>query len=112
MVVTRSLFSLCPLDALAVVIEVANHANDSMKQGVSIGQSGAGCMGPGPGLTQSVSLQDNFQKVLRIQYSLSGHREILQPGRVGASARPASSVHCARAPPYLVFIFVRRVGSL
>nr|XP_003476284.2 FYVE, RhoGEF and PH domain-containing protein 6 [Cavia porcellus] len=45
-------------DALAVVIEVANHANDSMKQG------------------------DNFQKVLRIQYSLSGHREILQPGRV------------------------------
>ncbi|XP_023572264.1 FYVE, RhoGEF and PH domain-containing protein 6 isoform X2 [Octodon degus] len=45
-------------DALAVVIEVANHANDSMKQG------------------------DNFQKLLRIQYSLSGHQEILQPGRV------------------------------
>ncbi|KAM6154208.1 FYVE, RhoGEF and PH domain-containing protein 6 [Erethizon dorsatum] len=45
-------------DALAVVIEVANHANDSMKQG------------------------DNFQKLLQIQYSLSGHQEILQPGRV------------------------------
>ncbi|XP_005374540.1 PREDICTED: FYVE, RhoGEF and PH domain-containing protein 6 isoform X2 [Chinchilla lanigera] len=45
-------------DALTVVIEVANHANDSMKQG------------------------DNFQKLLRIQYSLSGHQEILQPGRV------------------------------
>ncbi|XP_010627525.1 FYVE, RhoGEF and PH domain-containing protein 6 [Fukomys damarensis] len=45
-------------DALAVVIEVANHANDSMKQG------------------------DNFQKLMRIQCSLSGHQEILQPGRV------------------------------
>uniref|UniRef100_A0A8C2MUP5 FYVE, RhoGEF and PH domain-containing protein 6 n=1 Tax=Cricetulus griseus TaxID=10029 RepID=A0A8C2MUP5_CRIGR len=45
-------------DALAVVIEVANHANDTMKQG------------------------DNFQKLMQIQYSLSGHHEIVQPGRV------------------------------
>ncbi|KAK7824913.1 hypothetical protein U0070_014119 [Myodes glareolus] len=44
-------------DALAVVIEVANHANDTMKQG------------------------DNFQKLMQIQYSLSGHHEIVQPGR-------------------------------
>ncbi|NWS22151.1 FGD6 protein, partial [Pachyramphus minor] len=45
-------------DALAVVIEVANHANDIMKQG------------------------DNFQKLMQIQYSLNGHHEIVQPGRV------------------------------
>ncbi|XP_073940247.1 FYVE, RhoGEF and PH domain-containing protein 6 isoform X2 [Castor canadensis] len=44
--------------ALAVVIEVANHANDTMKQG------------------------DNFQKLMQIQYSLNGHHEIVQPGRV------------------------------
>ncbi|KAH0616756.1 hypothetical protein JD844_028127 [Phrynosoma platyrhinos] len=44
--------------ALAVVIEVANHANDIMKQG------------------------DNFQKLMQIQYSLNGHHEIVQPGRV------------------------------
>lgn len=30
------ILSPCILDALAVVIEVANHANDTMKQGVSI----------------------------------------------------------------------------
>ncbi|XP_059042525.1 FYVE, RhoGEF and PH domain-containing protein 6 isoform X3 [Mustela lutreola] len=45
-------------DALAIVIEVANHANDTMKQG------------------------DNFQKLMQIQYSLNGHHEIVQPGRV------------------------------
>uniref|UniRef100_A0A8D2MUS2 FYVE, RhoGEF and PH domain containing 6 n=1 Tax=Zonotrichia albicollis TaxID=44394 RepID=A0A8D2MUS2_ZONAL len=45
-------------NALAVVIEVANHANDIMKQG------------------------DNFQKLMQIQYSLNGHHEIVQPGRV------------------------------
>ncbi|XP_058424603.1 FYVE, RhoGEF and PH domain-containing protein 6 isoform X2 [Diceros bicornis minor] len=45
-------------DALAVVIEVANHANDTMKQG------------------------DNFQKLMQIQYSLNGHHEIVQPGRI------------------------------
>ncbi|KAG8439600.1 hypothetical protein GDO86_005691 [Hymenochirus boettgeri] len=44
--------------ALTVVIEVANHANDILKQG------------------------DNFQKLIQIQYSLSGHHEIVQPGRV------------------------------
>ncbi|XP_041058631.1 FYVE, RhoGEF and PH domain-containing protein 6 isoform X1 [Carcharodon carcharias] len=44
--------------ALAIVIEVANHANDIMKQG------------------------DNFQKLMQIQYSLNGQQEIVQPGRV------------------------------
>lgn len=41
---TPSLF-LYILDALAVVIEVANHANDTMKQGVSIRRSRAGTCG-------------------------------------------------------------------
>lgn len=44
--------------ALGIVKEVANHANDIMKQG------------------------DNFQKLMQIQYSLNGHHEIVQPGRV------------------------------
>ncbi|KAG8578072.1 hypothetical protein GDO81_010372 [Engystomops pustulosus] len=44
--------------ALTVVIEVANHANDILKHG------------------------DNFQKLMQIQYSLNGHHEIVQPGRV------------------------------
>lgn len=26
--------------------------------------------------------QDNFQKLMQIQYSLNGHHEIVQPGRV------------------------------
>ncbi|XP_067914887.1 FYVE, RhoGEF and PH domain-containing protein 6 isoform X3 [Heterodontus francisci] len=44
--------------ALAIVVEVANHANDIMKQG------------------------DNFQKLMQIQYSLNGQQEIVQPGRI------------------------------
>ncbi|KAG7522925.1 FYVE, and PH domain-containing 6-like [Solea senegalensis] len=44
--------------ALALVKEVANHANDIMKQG------------------------DNFQKLIQVQCSLNGHHEIVQPGRV------------------------------
>ncbi|XP_056138431.1 FYVE, RhoGEF and PH domain-containing protein 6-like [Lampris incognitus] len=44
--------------ALAIVKEVANHANDIMKQG------------------------DNFQKLIQVQCSLNGHHEIVQPGRV------------------------------
>lgn len=39
-----SLLFLHVLDALAVVIEVANHANDTMKQGVSILISVAGVL--------------------------------------------------------------------
>ncbi|XP_010755589.3 FYVE, RhoGEF and PH domain-containing protein 6 [Larimichthys crocea] len=45
-------------DALVIVKEVANHANDIMKQG------------------------DNFQKLIQVQCSLNGHHEIVQPGRI------------------------------
>ncbi|KAK0140718.1 FYVE, RhoGEF and PH domain-containing protein 6 [Merluccius polli] len=44
--------------ALVIVKEVANHANDIMKQG------------------------DNFQKLIQVQCILNGHHEIVQPGRV------------------------------
>ncbi|KAM6960660.1 FYVE, RhoGEF and PH domain-containing protein 6-like [Aplochiton taeniatus] len=44
--------------ALGIVKEVANHANDIMKQG------------------------DNFQKLIQVQGRLNGHHEIVQPGRV------------------------------
>uniref|UniRef100_A0A671Y0C4 FYVE, RhoGEF and PH domain containing 6 n=1 Tax=Sparus aurata TaxID=8175 RepID=A0A671Y0C4_SPAAU len=44
--------------ALAIVKEVANHANDIMKQG------------------------DNFQKLIQVQCSLNGQHEIVQPGRI------------------------------
>ncbi|XP_008281460.1 FYVE, RhoGEF and PH domain-containing protein 6-like isoform X2 [Stegastes partitus] len=44
--------------ALAIVKEVANHANDIMKQG------------------------DIFQKLIQVQCRLNGHHEIVQPGRV------------------------------
>lgn len=44
--------------ALAIVKEVANHANDIMKQG------------------------DNFQKLIQVQCRLNGHHEIVQPGRI------------------------------
>uniref|UniRef100_A0A7N6AJC5 FYVE, RhoGEF and PH domain containing 6 n=1 Tax=Anabas testudineus TaxID=64144 RepID=A0A7N6AJC5_ANATE len=44
--------------ALALVKDVANHANDIMKQG------------------------DNFQKLIQVQCSLNGHHELVQPGRI------------------------------
>ncbi|KAK5867155.1 hypothetical protein PBY51_011671 [Eleginops maclovinus] len=44
--------------ALVIVKEVANHANDIMKQG------------------------DNFQKLIQVQCRLNGHHEIVQPGRI------------------------------
>uniref|UniRef100_A0A4W5L348 FYVE, RhoGEF and PH domain containing 6 n=1 Tax=Hucho hucho TaxID=62062 RepID=A0A4W5L348_9TELE len=44
--------------ALGIVKEVANHANDIMKQG------------------------DNFQKLIQVQCCLNGHHEIVLPGRV------------------------------
>ncbi|XP_072520128.1 uncharacterized protein [Salminus brasiliensis] len=45
-------------DALRLVKNVANHANETMRQG------------------------DNFQKLIQVQYRLTGHHEIVQPGRV------------------------------
>ncbi|XP_013872596.1 FYVE, RhoGEF and PH domain-containing protein 6 isoform X2 [Austrofundulus limnaeus] len=44
--------------ALALVKEVANHANDIIKHG------------------------DNFQKLMQVQCSLTGNHEIVQPGRI------------------------------
>ncbi|KAG7329376.1 hypothetical protein KOW79_007550 [Hemibagrus wyckioides] len=45
-------------DALSIVKEVANHANETMKRG------------------------DNFQKLMQVQCSLIGNHEIVKPGRV------------------------------
>ncbi|XP_071960795.1 uncharacterized protein [Antedon mediterranea] len=44
--------------ALKIVSEVANHANETMRQG------------------------DNFEKLLQIQHSLMGNHEIVKPGRI------------------------------
>lgn len=74
-------------DALAIVKEVANHANDIMKQGVRA------CMELTPALlimyVAHVHLclsfsnsQDNFQKLIQVQCRLIGNHEIVQPGRV------------------------------
>ncbi|XP_043824682.1 FYVE, RhoGEF and PH domain-containing protein 6 isoform X1 [Dromiciops gliroides] len=68
-------------DALAVVIEVANHANDIMKQG------------------------DNFQKLMQIQYSLSGHHEIVQPGRVFLKEGTLMKVSRKVMQPRMFFLF-------
>lgn len=72
--------------------EVANHANDIMKQGVRPDSAAwetsrlhlrSAARSP-PVSSLSVS-QDNFQKLMHIQYSLTGHHEIVQPGRVSES---------------------------
>ncbi|XP_050995897.1 FYVE, RhoGEF and PH domain-containing protein 6 [Acomys russatus] len=68
-------------DALAVVIEVANHANDTMKQG------------------------DNFQKLMQIQYSLSGHHEIVQPGRVFLKEGTLMKLSRKVMQPRMFFLF-------
>ncbi|XP_072511703.1 FYVE, RhoGEF and PH domain-containing protein 6 [Notamacropus eugenii] len=68
-------------DALAVVIEVANHANDIMKQG------------------------DNFQKLMQIQYSLSGHHEIVQPGRVFLKEGTLMKLSRKVMQPRMFFLF-------
>lgn len=44
--------------ALRLVKDVASHANETMRKG------------------------DNFQKLIQVQYSLTGHHEIVKPGRV------------------------------
>ncbi|XP_006888625.1 PREDICTED: FYVE, RhoGEF and PH domain-containing protein 6 [Elephantulus edwardii] len=68
-------------DALAVVIEVANHANDTMKQG------------------------DNFQKLMQIQYSLNGHHEIVQPGRVFLKEGTLMKLSRKVMQPRMFFLF-------
>ncbi|XP_021244734.1 FYVE, RhoGEF and PH domain-containing protein 6 [Numida meleagris] len=68
-------------DALAVVIEVANHANDIMKQG------------------------DNFQKLMQIQYSLNGHHEIVQPGRIFLKEGTLMKLSRKVMQPRMFFLF-------
>nr|XP_008109059.1 PREDICTED: FYVE, RhoGEF and PH domain-containing protein 6 [Anolis carolinensis] len=67
--------------ALAIVIEVANHANDIMKQG------------------------DNFQKLMQIQYSLNGHHEIVQPGRVFLKEGTLMKLSRKVMQPRMFFLF-------
>uniref|UniRef100_A0A6Q2X6K9 FYVE, RhoGEF and PH domain containing 6 n=1 Tax=Esox lucius TaxID=8010 RepID=A0A6Q2X6K9_ESOLU len=77
------------LAALGIMKEVANHANDSMKQGVRrtlfisifvIQQTPISIANH-----QFSPLhfpQDNFQKLIQVQCRLNGHHEIVAPGRV------------------------------
>uniref|UniRef100_A0A8C3EMT8 FYVE, RhoGEF and PH domain containing 6 n=1 Tax=Corvus moneduloides TaxID=1196302 RepID=A0A8C3EMT8_CORMO len=74
-------YRLLLTDALAVVIEVANHANDIMKQG------------------------DNFQKLMQIQYSLNGHHEIVQPGRVFLKEGTLMKLSRKVMQPRMFFLF-------
>uniref|UniRef100_A0AAR2J3X4 FYVE, RhoGEF and PH domain containing 6 n=1 Tax=Pygocentrus nattereri TaxID=42514 RepID=A0AAR2J3X4_PYGNA len=67
--------------ALGVVKEVANHANDIMKQG------------------------DNFQKLMQVQYSLNGHHEIVQPGRVFLKEGTLMKLSRKVMQPRMFFLF-------
>ncbi|XP_056131905.1 FYVE, RhoGEF and PH domain-containing protein 6 [Lampris incognitus] len=67
--------------ALGIVKEVANHANDIMKQG------------------------DNFQKLMHIQYSLNGHHEIVQPGRVFLKEGTLMKLSRKVMQPRMFFLF-------
>ncbi|XP_062928331.1 FYVE, RhoGEF and PH domain-containing protein 6 [Mobula hypostoma] len=67
--------------ALAIVVEVANHANDIMKQG------------------------DNFQKLMQIQYSLNGQQEIVQPGRVFLKEGTLMKLSRKVMQPRMFFLF-------
>ncbi|XP_036373741.1 FYVE, RhoGEF and PH domain-containing protein 6 [Megalops cyprinoides] len=67
--------------ALSIVKEVANHANDIMKQG------------------------DNFQKLMQVQYSLSGYHEIVQPGRVFLKEGTLMKLSRKVMQPRMFFLF-------
>ncbi|CAJ1054533.1 FYVE%2C RhoGEF and PH domain-containing protein 6 [Xyrichtys novacula] len=67
--------------ALSIVKEVANHANDIMKQG------------------------DNFQKLMQIQYSLNGQHEIVQPGRVFLKEGTLMKLSRKVMQPRMFFLF-------
>ncbi|XP_077373809.1 FYVE, RhoGEF and PH domain-containing protein 6-like [Festucalex cinctus] len=68
-------------DALAIVREVANHANDIMKQG------------------------DNFQKLIQVQCSLNGHHEIVQPGRIFLKEGVLNKLSRKVMQPRMFFLF-------
>ncbi|XP_054633470.1 FYVE, RhoGEF and PH domain-containing protein 6-like [Dunckerocampus dactyliophorus] len=67
--------------ALAIVKEVANHANDIMKQG------------------------DNFQKLIQVQCSLNGHHEIVQPGRIFLKEGTLNKLSRKIMQPRMFFLF-------
>ncbi|CAL9682774.1 unnamed protein product [Knipowitschia caucasica] len=67
--------------ALFIVKEVANHANDIMKQG------------------------DNFQKLMQIQYSLNGQHEIVQPGRIYLKEGTLMKLSRKIMQPRMFFLF-------
>ncbi|XP_057692463.1 FYVE, RhoGEF and PH domain-containing protein 6-like [Corythoichthys intestinalis] len=67
--------------ALAIVKEVANHANDIMKQG------------------------DNFQKLIQVQCSLNGHHEIVQPGRIFLKEGMLNKLSRKVMHPRMFFLF-------
>lgn len=70
--------------ALAIVKEVANHANDIMKQGVrAYKEIHLALLILHVANVQLFFLsQDNFQKLIQVQCRLIGNHEIVQPGRV------------------------------
>ncbi|XP_029288828.1 FYVE, RhoGEF and PH domain-containing protein 6-like [Cottoperca gobio] len=67
--------------ALVIVKEVANHANDIMKQG------------------------DNFQKLIQVQGSLNGHHEIVQPGRIFLKEGVLKKLSRKVMQPRMFFLF-------
>ncbi|KAM7002593.1 FYVE, RhoGEF and PH domain-containing protein 6-like [Tautogolabrus adspersus] len=67
--------------ALGIVKEVANHANDIMKQG------------------------DNFQKLIQVQCSLNGHHEIVQPGRIFLKEGVLKKLSRKVMQPRMFFLF-------
>ncbi|XP_072290533.1 FYVE, RhoGEF and PH domain-containing protein 6-like [Eucyclogobius newberryi] len=68
-------------DALVIVKEVANHANDIMKQG------------------------DIFQKLIRVQCRLTGNHEIVQPGRVFLKEGVVNKHSRKSMQPRMIFLF-------
>uniref|UniRef100_A0A8C5GF43 FYVE, RhoGEF and PH domain-containing protein 6-like n=1 Tax=Gouania willdenowi TaxID=441366 RepID=A0A8C5GF43_GOUWI len=67
--------------ALALVKEVANHANDIMKQG------------------------DNFQKLIQVQCRLNGQHEIVQPGRIFLKEGTLKKLSRKVMQPRMFFLF-------
>lgn len=68
-------------DALIIVKEVANHANDIMKQG------------------------DIFQKLIQVQYRLVGNHELVQPGRVFLKEGIINKLSRKTLQPRMIFLF-------
>ncbi|XP_061899037.1 FYVE, RhoGEF and PH domain-containing protein 6-like [Entelurus aequoreus] len=67
--------------ALAIVEEVAKHANDIMKQG------------------------DNFQKLIQVQCSLNGNHEIVRPGRIFLKEGSLNKLSRKIMQPRMFFLF-------